>query len=115
VDDDAEAIEAIIGTPIERIAGEVLNVATGTDISVSEIADRVLDALGKPRDLQTHVLERLGQVDRHIGSTEKTARLTGWRARTSFDEGLERTIRWYRENEAWWRPVAATPRSVSSS
>jgi dTDP-glucose 4,6-dehydratase len=115
VDDDAEAIEAIIETPIERIAGEVLNVATGTDISVSEIADRVLDALGKPRDLQTHVPERLGQVDRHIGSTEKTARLTGWRARTSFDEGLERTIRWYRENEAWWRPVAATPRSVSSS
>jgi dTDP-glucose 4,6-dehydratase len=115
VDDDAEAIEAIIETPIDRIAGEVLNVATGTDISVSEIADRVLDALGKPRDLQTHVPERLGQVDRHIGSTEKTARLTGWRARTSFDEGLERTIRWYRENEAWWRPVAATPRSVSSS
>jgi dTDP-glucose 4,6-dehydratase len=115
VDDDAEAIEAIIETPIDRIAGEVLNVATGIDISVSDIADRVLDALGKPRDLQTHVPERLGQVDRHIGSTEKTARLTGWTARTSFDEGLERTIRWYRENEAWWRPVAATPRSVSSS
>jgi dTDP-glucose 4,6-dehydratase len=115
VDDDAEAIEAIIETPIDRIAGEVLNVATGIDISVSDIADRVLVALGKPRDLQTHVPERLGQVDRHIGSTEKTARLTGWKARTSFDEGLERTIRWYRENEAWWRPVAATPRSVSSS
>jgi dTDP-glucose 4,6-dehydratase len=115
VDDDAEAIEAIIETPVDRIAGEVLNVATGIDISVSEIAARVLDALGKPHDLQTHVPERLGQVDRHIGSTEKTARLTGWRARTSFDDGLERTIRWYRENEAWWRPVAATPRSVSSS
>ena len=94
VDDDAEAIEAIIETPIDRVAGEVLNVATGIDISVSEIADRVLDALGKPRELQTHVPERLGQVDRHIGSTEKTARLTGWRARTSFDEGLEQTIRW---------------------
>jgi dTDP-glucose 4,6-dehydratase len=115
VDDDAEAIEAIIETPIDRIAGEVLNVATGIDISVSDIADRVLDALGKPRDLQTHVPERLGQVDRHIGSTEKTARLTGWTARTSFADGLEQTIRWYRENEAWWRPVAATPRSVSSS
>jgi dTDP-glucose 4,6-dehydratase len=115
VDDDAEAIEAIIETPLDRVAGEVLNVATGIDISVSEIAARVLDALGKPRDLQMHVPERLGQVDRHIGATEKTARLTGWRARTSFDDGLERTIRWYRENEAWWRPVAATPRSVSSS
>src|SRR4029453_15227363 len=75
VDDDAEAIEAIIETPIDRVAGEVLNVATGIDISVSDIADRVLDALGKPSELQTHVPERLGQVERHIGSTEKTARL----------------------------------------
>ena len=102
VDDDAEAIEAIIAAD-ESVVGEVINVATGIDISVTEIADRVLDALGKPRDLQTHVPERLGQVDRHIGSTDKVARLTGWRAQTSFAEGLERTVAWYRENEAWWR------------
>jgi dTDP-glucose 4,6-dehydratase len=114
VDDDAEAIEAIIETPLDRVAGEVLNVATGIDIPVREIATMVLDALDKPRDLQTHLPERLGQVDRHIGSTEKLERLTGWRARTTFAAGLERTIRWYRENEAWWRPAAAS-RSVSSS
>ena len=76
----------------------------------------MLDALGKPRDLQAHVPERLGQVDRHIGSTEKIGAADGLDgARTDFDDGLARTIRWYRENEAWWRPVAATPRSVSSS
>src|SRR5438034_6063856 len=49
VDDDAEAIETIIETPIDRIAGEVLNVATGVDISVNEIAAKVLAALGKDR------------------------------------------------------------------
>jgi dTDP-glucose 4,6-dehydratase len=38
VDDDAEAIEAIIETPIERLAGEVVNVATGVDISIEDIA-----------------------------------------------------------------------------
>jgi dTDP-glucose 4,6-dehydratase len=114
VDDDAEAIEAIIETPIERLAGEVVNVATGVDISIEDIAALVLDALGKPRDLQTHVPERLGQVDRHIGSTDKLERLTGWRARTSFAEGLERTIRWYRENEAWWRACLASPVGSSS-
>ena len=114
VDDDAEAIEAIIETPIDRVAGEVLNVATGVDISVSEIAVRVLDALGKPRELQTHVPERLGQVDRHIGSTDKLEQLTGWRARTSFRMGLEQTVEWYRENEVWWRALTARD-SVSSS
>src|ERR671920_870876 len=52
VDDDAEAIEAIIAAPIENIAGEVLNVATGVDISVSDIADMVLRVLDKPADLK---------------------------------------------------------------
>src|SRR6476659_6680093 len=117
VDDHAEAIEAIIAAPLDNVAGEVLNVATGIDISVNDIADAVLDAVGKPSSLRAHVTERPGQVDRHIGSTEKMERLTGWRARTSFEEGLARTIEWYRENEAWWRGIlqSETRASVSSS
>jgi dTDP-glucose 4,6-dehydratase len=118
VDDDAEAIEAVIAAPLQDVAGEVLNVATGVDISVADIADRVLDALGKPSSLKAHVPERLGQVDRHIGSTDKVERLTGWRARTSFDGGLARTISWYRDNEAWWRGILESEtqtRRVSSS
>ena len=115
VDDDAEAIEAIIEAPIERVAGEVLNVATGVDISVAEIADLVLDALGKPRSLKVHLPERPGQVDRHIGSTEKARRLTGWSARTSFAVGLERTVAWYRENEAWWRAIRGREARTAAS
>jgi dTDP-glucose 4,6-dehydratase len=117
VDDDAEAIEAIIAAPIEAVAGETINVATGVDISVSDIADLVLDQLGKPRDLKVHVPERPGQVDRHIGSTGKAERLVGWRARTSFADGLERTVSWYRDNEAWWRALQTTKQgtAVSSS
>ncbi|MDX6410674.1 MAG: dTDP-glucose 4,6-dehydratase [Gaiellaceae bacterium] len=113
VDDDAEAIETIIDTPIDRIAGEVLNVATGVDISVNDIAAKVLDALGRPGAPTIHVEERPGQVDRHIGSTEKMERLTGWSAQTSFDEGLARTVAWYRENEAWWKGLLTL--NVSSS
>lgn len=116
VDDDAEAIEAVIAAPLEQVAGEVLNVATGIDIPIGDIADRVLDALGKPSALKAYVTERPGQVDRHIGSTDKMERLTGWRSRTSFDEGLERTISWYRENEAWWRGILQSETArVSSS
>jgi len=115
VDDDAEAVEAVIAAPLEKVAGEVLNIATGIDISVNDIADAVLDALGKPASLKQHVTERPGQVDRHIGSTEKMERLTGWRARTSFEDGLERTIAWYRENEAWWRGIPEPEPTVSSS
>jgi dTDP-glucose 4,6-dehydratase len=115
VGDDAEAIEAIIAAPLDELAGEVINIATGVDISVSEIADKVLEALDRPADLKLHVAERLGQVDRHIGSTEKARRLLRWRARTSFDEGLARTVAWYRDNEAWWRAILAREARAYSS
>jgi dTDP-glucose 4,6-dehydratase len=113
--DDAEAIEAVIAAPIEQVAGEVLNVATGVDISVAEIARLVLDALGKPAELVRNVPERPGQVDRHIGSTDKAERLLGWTARTSFEDGLERTVAWYRDNEAWWRAILAREARAYSS
>ena len=105
VDDDAEAIEAIIEADLSAVAGEVINVATGVDISVAEIADLVLAVLGKPSSLKVRVPERPGQVHRHVGSSEKAQALIGWRARTSFEAGLARTVGWYRENEAWWRGI----------
>jgi dTDP-glucose 4,6-dehydratase len=92
-----------------------VNVATGVDISVNDIAALVLDAVGNPAASAEYVDERPGQVDRHIGSTDKMERLTGWRARTSFAEGLERTVVWYRENEVWWRELLQRAERVSSS
>jgi dTDP-glucose 4,6-dehydratase len=105
VDDDAEAIEAVIAADLDALAGEVVNVATGVDISVLDIAQLVLDAVGNPDATTVHVDERPGQVDRHIGSTEKLAALTGWRASIGFEDGLARTVAWYRENEGWWRGI----------
>src|SRR5438034_7969203 len=113
VDDDAEAIEALIDAPLDSVAGEVVNVATGIDISVADIASLVLEVVGSDAGV-VHVPERPGQVDRHIGSTDKLERLTGWRARTSFEAGLERTVAWYRENEGWWRAILERGERVSS-
>ena len=115
VEDDAEAIAAAIEVDLETVAGEAINVATGVDVSAAELADLVLSALGKPAELKLHVPERPGQVDRHLGSTEKAERLLGWRARTSFDEGLERTIAWYLENEAWWDAILRAESRVLQS
>jgi dTDP-glucose 4,6-dehydratase len=115
VDDTAAAVEALIDAPLEAVAGEVVNVATGRDITVTEIAARVLAAIGNPEATTVHVPERPGQVDRHIGSTDKIARLTGWRSAIAFEDGLERTVAWYRENEAWWREILARRARVSSS
>ena len=115
VDDVAEAIEAAIGAEASKVHGEVINLATGRDLSVEAIADLVLERLGKPQSLKVHTPERPGQVDRHIGSTDRAERLLGWRARTTFEEGLDRTIRWYDENRAWWESPLRTETSVYSS
>jgi dTDP-glucose 4,6-dehydratase len=115
VDDHAEALEALIEAPVEFVAGETVNVATGVDISVAEIAELVLEAVGNPEASITTVGERPGQVDRHLGSTSRMERLTGWTAATSFESGLERTVAWYRENEVWWRETLRRADRVSSS
>ncbi|HEX6725260.1 MAG TPA: hypothetical protein VF073_08420, partial [Gaiella sp.] len=110
----SSAIEALIDAPLDRVAGEVVNVATGVDISVNDIARLVLDVVGDPRGSTIHVDERPGQVDRHIGATDKLERLTGWRASIGFEQGLRCTVAWYRDNEAWWRGVLGRV-GVSSS
>ena len=115
VDDVAEAIEAAIAAEGDEIHGEVINLATGRDISVGEIADMVLEQLGKPKSLKVHTPERPGQVDRHIGSTDKAKRLLGWHAKTSFEDGLERTIGWYDDNRAWWESPLRQESAVFSS
>jgi dTDP-glucose 4,6-dehydratase len=73
-----------------------------------------LAILGRPSALRENVEERPGQVRRHLGSTDKAERLLGWRARTRFEDGLERTVAWYRENEAWWRAILGEARAFSS-
>jgi dTDP-glucose 4,6-dehydratase len=115
VEDHAEAIDAVLAAPIDDVAGEVMNVATGVDISVSRIADIVLEQLGKPTSLKIHLPERPGQVDRHIGSTDKAERLLGWRAATSFDDGLARTIAWYQQNRPWWEAALRAEQTASGS
>ena len=115
VEDHADAIDAVLAAPIDDVAGEVLNIATGVDISVSRIADIVLEQLGKPTSLKVNLPERPGQVDRHIGSTDKAERLLGWRAATSFEDGLARTIAWYQQNRPWWEAALRAEQTASGS
>jgi dTDP-glucose 4,6-dehydratase len=112
--DTAEAITRACEVPLERIVGETINVATGLDESVEQIADMILAELGKPSSLKQHIDDRPGQVDRHIGSTDKAADLLGWRSSIGFEEGLRRTIDWYRENPRWWQAVLAGDRATQA-
>src|SRR4051794_25753348 len=112
--DTAEAITKACEVPVEQIAGRTINVATGVDESVEQIADMILDLLGKPASLKHHVDDRPGQVDRHIGSTDRAAQLLGWRSSIGFADGLERTIAWYREHPEWWQKILAAEQTAQT-
>jgi dTDP-glucose 4,6-dehydratase len=64
----------------------------------------VVELLDAPADLIQYVADRPGHDYRYALDVGKL-RALGWAPRVSFQEGLEGTVRWYRENESWWRPL----------
>jgi dTDP-glucose 4,6-dehydratase len=101
VADHCEAIDIVLhrGAP-----GEAYNVGTGVETHNIDMARKVLDLLGKPHSLITFVPDRAGHDRRYALDTSKL-RALGWASRHTFDEALELTVRWFLDNEAWWRPI----------
>jgi dTDP-glucose 4,6-dehydratase len=64
----------------------------------------VLAALDKPASLKQHVSDRLGHDRRYAVNTTKLSALD-WQPQISLEHGLRETVNWYRDNEAWWRPL----------
>jgi dTDP-glucose 4,6-dehydratase len=101
VKDHAAAIDFLLdaGEP-----GETYNIAGGNEAENIDITRRVLELIGRPESLIRFVDDRPGHDRRYSLDAGKLARL-GFRSSTPFDEGLEETVRWYRQREDWWRPV----------
>ncbi len=57
------------------------------------------------RDQIAFVADRPGHDHRYAIDPTKLERELGWKAQESFDTGIEKTVRWYLDNEAWWRPI----------
>jgi len=87
------------------LEGEVFNVGSGEEYSILEIAQIILNNLGKPKSLIQKVLDRPGHVKRHAVDTDKIKRALGFKAKTRFESGIKKTILWYKENKAWWRKI----------
>lgn len=105
VGDTCQAIDRAMHADINKIKGEVINIGTGHDEDINEVARKILELMGKSKRLIKYIGNRPGQVDRHISSTQKAWKLLGWKAETSFDKGLVKTIEWYRNNRSWWEKL----------
>ncbi|HKH72316.1 MAG TPA: dTDP-glucose 4,6-dehydratase [Vicinamibacterales bacterium] len=101
VDDHCRAVDLLIDTGVN---GEVYNIGGGNEVMNVDLTHRILDALDKPVSLIKPVIDRPGHDRRYCLDTAKL-RGVGWSPAEPFDEGLRRTIEWYRRNEWWWRPI----------
>ena len=101
VDDHCRAVDLLIdqGAP-----GEVYNIGGGNHVKNVDLTHRILALVGKPDSLIKPVADRPGHDRRYSLDTAKLQSL-GWRPRESFEEGLAKTVAWYRDNERWWRPI----------
>ena len=103
VEDLCQALDKVMHISLDKVKGQVINIGTGKDIAVKTIAEMVVDRLGKPMSLITHMGDRLGQVKRHVSSIDKASQILGWKAETDFDKGIDTAIRWYQQNPDWWQ------------
>ncbi|HDQ35209.1 MAG TPA: dTDP-glucose 4,6-dehydratase [Chloroflexi bacterium] len=99
--DHCEGIDVVLqhGKP-----GEIYNVGTGDEMTNLEMTQIVLATVGKPESLIKHVEDRPGHDRRYALDVSKLQAL-GWESRHTCAEAIEKTTRWYMENEGWWRPI----------
>ena len=102
VEDHCSAIDLIIRNG--RV-GEVYNIGGHNERTNMQVVKTILKALGKPESLIRHVTDRPGHDRRYAIDPSKIHRELGWLPKTAFDEGIQKTVRWYLDNRQWWEEI----------
>lgn len=101
VKDHCTALDLVTqnGTP-----GEIYNIAARNGRENLEVVRLILEFLNRPEKLIQFVQDRPGHDRRYSLDATRIEQL-GWRSSTRFEDALKETVRWYRENEWWWKPL----------
>ena len=102
VDDHCRGIHAVL---IKGKPGEIYNIGGGRELTNRELTDLILSKMGHDESSIEYVQDRLGHDLRYSVSHEKISRELGYQPQVKFEEGIEKTIEWYKDNESWWRPL----------
>ena len=101
VEDHNRAAQLVLelGTP-----GEIYNIGAGNELTNLELTSRLLELTGRDDSFIEPVEDRLGHDRRYSVNIDKISSL-GWSLDRSFEQSLESTIAWYRDNREWWEPL----------
>jgi dTDP-glucose 4,6-dehydratase len=102
VDDHCRGVQLVAeaGRP-----GQTYNIGGGTELTNRELTSRLLAAMGADWSSVEMVIDRKGHDRRYSVDISKITDELGYRPTVSFENGLDATIHWYRENRAWWEPL----------
>ena len=104
VEDHCKAIDLIIHKGRE---GEVYNVGGHNERKNIDIVRLICRALGKSESLITYVADRKGHDMRYAIDPTKIHNELGWLPETKFEDGIQKTIRWYLDNKSWWQEIVS--------
>ncbi len=93
VTDTVEATIEVYKNPHTR--GKILNIASGEEISVNKLISLIADEMGH-KDKVTHQQARPGDVRRHLAGTSLSEEILQWKPKVSFEEGIKKTVAWYK-------------------
>jgi dTDP-glucose 4,6-dehydratase len=99
--DHCRGIDAVID---RGRTGDVYNIGGGNEVRNVDLTHTLLRLADRTESLIKNVKDRQGHDLRYSLDTSKL-RALGWTPRVPFEEGLKETVRWYRDNEWWWRPI----------
>jgi dTDP-glucose 4,6-dehydratase len=102
VDDHCRGIYSVL---MYGRSGEVYNIGGGRELTNNEITSLILDSMGADVSNIEYVKDRKGHDFRYSVDWTKINRELGYEPKVKFEDGLRETIQWYRNNEAWWKPL----------
>ena len=85
----------------DKTIGEEINIATQQEISIGELAQEIIDQINPKAKIiceEQRLRPEKSEVNRLLGSNEKVKRLTNWRPQYTFEQGIQETIEWMKQN-----------------
>jgi dTDP-glucose 4,6-dehydratase len=102
VDDHCRGIYSVL---MNGRSGEVYNIGGGRELTNNQITSLILEAMGADESSIEYVEDRKGHDLRYSVDWTKIKGELGYEPQVKFEDGLSETIQWYRDNEAWWKPL----------
>lgn len=86
-------------------SGQIYNIGGGTELTNLQLTDLILNRFGKSADWIENVQDRLGHDRRYSVDWSKINQELGYQPRHNIDNSIDNLVKWYRDNESWWRPL----------